>query len=66
LDRLELLERAEAIHTRVNEKLAAAKSGDQSESFKWNAIPNQSTLFSQYNRPSPAKHQKRVRILDQA
>jgi hypothetical protein len=46
LNRLKLLERAEAIYTRVNEKLAAAKSGNQSESFKWNAIPNQSILFS--------------------
>jgi hypothetical protein len=34
LDRLKLLERAEAIHTKVNEKLAVAKSGNQSKSFK--------------------------------
>jgi hypothetical protein len=46
LDRLELLERAEVINIRINEKFAAAKSGDQSEAYKWSATPNQSTLFS--------------------
>jgi hypothetical protein len=40
LDRLELLERAEVIYTRINEKFAAAKSGDQSEAYKWKATPN--------------------------
>jgi hypothetical protein len=35
LDRLKLLERAEAIYTKINEKLAAAKSGNQSEAYKW-------------------------------
>jgi hypothetical protein len=35
LDRLELLERADAIHTKVLSKLAIIESGQQTEAFSW-------------------------------
>jgi hypothetical protein len=44
LDRLEMLERADAIHTRILSKLAIVESGQKTEAFSWSKPQKQSSV----------------------